>query len=50
MSFWIEKYQETLHPRFTKKIFTDGIKLILNNNSFQFDNINYIQTLENSQE
>ena len=24
---------------------TDGIKLILNNNSFQFNNVNYIQAL-----
>ena len=44
ISFWIEKYPETLHPRFNKKIIKNGIGLILNNNSFQF-NVNYIQTL-----
>ena len=44
--FSIEKYPETLHPRFNKKMFTDRIELILNNNSLKFDNINYIQALE----
>ena len=34
--FWIEKYPEIFHPRFNKKIITDGIELILNNDSFQF--------------
>ena len=41
--FWIEKYPETLHPKFNKEIIPDGIELILNN-FFQLDNINYIQT------
>ena len=33
-SFLIEKYPETLYPRFDQKIITNGIELILNNNSF----------------
>ena len=41
ISFCIEKYLETLQPRFI----SDYIELILNNNSFQFNNVNYIQTL-----
>ena len=45
ISFWIWKYTETLHPRFNKKFITDGIELILNDNSFQFDNKNYISIL-----
>ena len=32
ISFWIEKYQETFHPRFKQKFITDSIELILNNN------------------
>ena len=28
ISFWIEKYPETLHPRFNEKIISDGIELI----------------------
>ena len=38
------KYPGTLHPRFNKKIRTDSIELIRNDNSFKFDNKNYIQT------
>ena len=38
ISFWIDKYSEILHPRFNKN-------LILNYNSFHFDNRNYIHTL-----
>ena len=45
ISFWIDKYPDTLHPRFKKKLIIEGIEIILNNNSFQFNNINYIQTL-----
>ena len=30
ISFWIENYPETLHPRFNKKFITNGIELILN--------------------
>ena len=41
ISFWIEKYPEILHNKFI----TEGIEIILNNNFFQFNNINYIQTL-----
>ena len=45
ISFWIDKYPNTLHPSFNKKCIIEGIEVILNNNSFQFNNINYIQTL-----
>ena len=41
----IEKYPETVHPKFNKKYITDGIELILNNNFFQFNKVNFIQTL-----
>ena len=45
VSFWIEKYPKILHPRFNEKFITDGIEQILNNNYFQFDYKNCIQTL-----
>ena len=45
--FGIEKYPETFHPRFNKKFTTDG-RLNVINNYFQFNNINYIQTLGTS--
>ena len=40
----IDKYPDTLHARFNKKLIED-IEIILNNNSFQFNNNNYILTL-----
>ena len=42
--FSIDKYPETLHPRFNTPFITGGIELVLNNNSFQFNKKNYIQT------
>ena len=45
ISFWIDKHPDTLHPRFNKNLIIEGIEIILNNNSFQFLKINYIQTL-----
>ena len=45
ISFWIDKYPETLYPRFYKNFITDGIDLILNNYFSQFNNVNYILTL-----
>ena len=43
ISFGIDKYPETLYPKFNKKFIIDGIELLQNNNSFQFNNVNYIQ-------
>ena len=45
ITFWIDKYPDTLHPRCNKKFIIEGIEIILNNKSFQFNNINYIHTL-----
>ena len=45
ISFWTDKYPETLHQIFNKKIITDGVVQILNKYSFQFNNVNYIQTI-----
>ena len=39
------KIIRNIPPKIYQKSITDGIELILNNNSFQFDNKNYIQTL-----
>ena len=38
-------YIYTLHPKFNKNFIIEGVDIILNNNSFQFNNINYIQRL-----
>ena len=34
-------HTHTLHARSNKKIITDGIELILDNNFFQFNNVKY---------
>ena len=44
-SFLIDKYSDTLHPRFNKRFIIQGRELTLDINSFQFNNVNYIQTL-----
>ena len=45
ISFSIDKYPNTLHPRFNKKIIIECIEKLIKNISFQFNNVNYIQTL-----
>ena len=42
ISFWIDKYPETLHPKFNKNYHRE---ISLNNNPLQFNNMNYIQIL-----
>ena len=34
ISFWFDKYPDTLHPRFSKKMIIQGIDITLHNNSF----------------
>ena len=43
--YWVEKHPEMLHPRFKGDFIIESLDLILNNNSFQFDDNNYIQIL-----
>ena len=45
ISIWINKYPDTSHPRFRKKIIIEDIEIILSNYVFQFNNINYFLTL-----
>lgn len=37
ISYWIDKYPENLMPRFDKEFILEGLKLILNNNTFEFN-------------
>ena len=46
IAFWIDKFPDTLHPRFNKRIIIEDIEIFLNSHSFQFNSISYIQTLE----
>ena len=45
ISFWTEKCPGILYLKFNKQFITDGIELILINKVFQFENINYIETI-----
>ena len=43
VKYWIEKYPDTLNSRFSKEFIIDGIKLILENNIFCFNDTFYRQ-------
>ena len=43
IKYWIEKYPNTLNSRFSKEFILDGIKFILENNIFCFNDIFYRQ-------
>ena len=45
ISFWIEKHPKTLHARVNQNIIIDGITLIVNDYSFQFDKWYFLQSL-----
>ena len=45
ISYWIRKHPELLPSRFNEQFIIDSIDIILNNNSFKFDDKNYLQTL-----
>ena len=35
---WLDKFPESLHPRFSKELFLESIKFILENNNLNFNN------------
>ncbi|MCG7879609.1 MAG: GIY-YIG nuclease family protein [Candidatus Thiodiazotropha endolucinida] len=41
--FWLEKYPETLNGRFSNEFILDGVRLILENNTFSFNDKYYKQ-------
>ena len=43
--YWIRKHPEILNSRFNEKFILDSLDIILTNNTFQFNNKNYIQVL-----
>lgn len=43
IQYWLDKYPEELQSRFSKGFILDGIKLILQNNTFSFDHTHYKQ-------
>ena len=43
VKYWLDRHPETLENRFSKSFILEGIQLILENNTFCFDDINYKQ-------
>ena len=44
VQFWIEKYPNLINDRFTQNFILEGLKIVLNNNTFSFDDKHYLQT------
>ncbi|XP_062602971.1 uncharacterized protein LOC134264726 [Saccostrea cucullata] len=44
VKFWMEKYPDMINSRFQHDFILEGLKLVLNNNSFAFAENHYIQT------
>ena len=44
MQFWIEKYPNLINDRFTQNFILEGLKIVLNNNTFSFVDKHYLQT------
>ena len=43
--FWLDKFPETLNPRFNNNFISDALEIILKQNTFQFNNLHYIQLI-----
>ena len=43
IQFWLEKHPNLIHKRFSKEFILEGIKGILENNNFMFDDMYYNQ-------
>ena len=44
VKFWIEKFPNLLHDRFSQEFAIQGLKLVLENNTFNFGNCHFLQT------
>ena len=44
VEYWLDKHPEDLKSKFSKSFILDGIKQILENNNFYFDNVHYKQS------
>ena len=38
IEYWLDKFPESLHPRFPKEFVLESVKFILENNNLNFDN------------
>jgi len=44
ITYWLQKHADIKHPRFTNEFICDAVKLVLENNTFFFNDKLYIQT------
>ncbi|MCG8076000.1 MAG: GIY-YIG nuclease family protein, partial [Candidatus Thiodiazotropha taylori] len=44
VSYWLEKYPELISERFSKDFILEGLKLILENNNFSFNDLHFNQS------
>ena len=42
--YWLKKYSDKIHPRFTNDFICDAVKIVLENNTFFFNDKLYLQT------
>ena len=38
IEYWLDKFPESLHPRFSKEFASESVEFILENNNLSFDN------------
>ena len=38
IEYWLDKFPESLHPRFSKEFVLESVKFMLENNNLNFDN------------
>ena len=38
IEYWLDKFPESLHPRFSKEFLLESVKFISENNNLNFDN------------
>ena len=38
IEYWLDKFPQSLHPRFSKEFVLESVKFILENNNLNFDN------------
>ena len=43
IKFWVHKHRDKIDPRFTEDFICDAIRIVLENNTFHFDNKFYLQ-------
>jgi hypothetical protein len=46
VNYWIDKYPDIIDTRFSKEFILEGLRIVLENNHFHFDNEFYLKLWE----